>query len=320
MALSDRISSIDQIVEALPISRQVFERLGVLSAQVARQIAIEQVSLGDGTLKGVQVDKLRLGSASISQIEVLNTKADLKQSSARLNQVRGILELGFSLKWEVDLGWLGSWGGTDDLGSLDIPLPEENLNIPDLGDVQVDIPKIDIPSVVAKMAPINNLLLGDFQFSKAQLDKLTLPGAGLSISGMGIGSLSLSSLNLPGVDGASLSLQKAAPTADLELPGASLSNLKIPDVDMPSITSGSFGTVAEASTRSITANLGILKVTLAVSPVVHLDIGSMSISDAKLSASIEELVLNGISLPVSLEGISASGLDLNDVKVEQVTF
>lgn len=320
MALSDRISSIDQIVEALPVSRQVLERLGVLSAQVARQIAIEQVSLGDGTLKGVQVEKLKLGSASIRQIEVLNTTANLKQSSARLNQVRGILELDFSLKWEIDLGWLGSWDGTDDLGSLDIPLPEEHLNIPDLSDVQVDIPKIDIPSVLAKMAPVNNLLLGDFQFSKAQLDKLILPSAGLSISGMAVGNLSLSSLNLPGVDGASLSLKEAGPTADIELPGASLSNVKIPDVDLPSVTSGSFGTVAQASTRSITANLGILKVTLAVSPVVHLDIGSMSISDAKLSASIEELALNGISLPVSLEGLSASGLDLNDVKVEKVTF
>lgn len=172
----------------MPVSREVLERLGVLSSQVARQIAIERVNLGDGTLKDVQVDKLKLGSASIQQIEVLNTTANLKQSSARLNQVRSILELDFSLDWEVDLGWLGSWDGKDDLGSLDIPLPEEHLNIPDLNDVQVAIPKIDIPSVLAKMAPVSNLPLGDFRFSKAQLDKLGLPSSGLSLSGMGVGS------------------------------------------------------------------------------------------------------------------------------------
>ncbi len=320
MALSDRISSIDQIADALPVSRELLERLGVLSSQVARKIAIEQVSVNEGTLKDVHVDKLALGSASIGKIEVADTRANLKQSSAKLNQVRSILELGLSLDWEVDLGWLGSWDGSDDLGSIDIPVPEENLTIPDLDDVELDIPKISIPSVVAKMEPVSHLPLGDFKLSKAQIDELVLPSAGLSVSGMGVGDLSLSSLNLPGADASSLSLKEGSPTAKVTLPGASVGDLKIPEVNLPSITSGNIATAAHPSTHSITANLGILKVTLSVSPVVHLDIGSMSISDAKLGANIGEVSLNEISLPVTLEGLSASGVDLNEVRVDKITF
>ena len=320
MALSNRIASIDQIADALPVSREMLERIGVLSSQVARKVAIEQVTVGEGTLKDVHVDKLQLGSASIKTIEVLNTSAQLKQSSAQLNKVRGILELGFSLDWKVDLGWIGSWDGSDDLGSIDIPIPEENLTIPDLDNVKLDIPKVSIPSAVAKMEPVTQLPLGDFKLSKAQLNGLVLPSSGLSVSGMGVGDLSLSSVNLPGVNASSLSLKEGAPTANITLPGASLSNLKVPDVGLPTITSGSISTAAHASTRSITTNLGILKVTLSVSPVVHLDIGSMSISDAKLAATIGELSLDEISLPVTLEGLNASGVDLDDIKVDKITF
>ena len=48
MSLKERLSA-DNLLDSLPVSRDLLTRLGVLGAQVSRKIAIDQVSVQDGT-------------------------------------------------------------------------------------------------------------------------------------------------------------------------------------------------------------------------------------------------------------------------------
>ena len=59
---------------------------------------------------------------------------------------------------------------------------------------------------------------------------------------------------------------------------------------------------------------------IAVTPTVHLNVGSMTLSDAKLGATLGKVSLNDISLPVALEGISGGELGLNSISVNKLTF
>ncbi|MEE3320791.1 MAG: hypothetical protein VX258_08875 [Pseudomonadota bacterium] len=319
MSLKERLSA-DSLMESLPVSRDLLTRLGLLGAQVSRKIAIDQVSVDNGTLNNLKVEKVNLGSASIGSLKVQNGSASVNNANAVLNQVRSILELGFHLDWEIDLGWIGSWDGSENMGSLDIPVDLGTITVPDLGDIDLQIPSIDIPGLVAEMKPIDQLDLGNLDLSGVRLDKLSLPSAGLSITGMGVGDLTLSSVTVPSADGEAMRVNRAAPTGKLNLPGASLENVAIPAVNMPAATSGSFSADATASDKSLGIDIGLLKVSIRVTPTVHLDVGSMTLSDAQLAADLGKVSLDDISLPVSLEGISGGELGLNSISVNKLTF
>ncbi|MGB2248718.1 MAG: hypothetical protein ACPH3N_13645 [Alcanivorax sediminis] len=319
MSLKERLSP-DSLLESLPVSRDLLTRLGLLGAQVSRKIAIDQVSVDSGTLSNLKVEKVTLGSASIGTLKVTNSSASVDNATAVLNQVRTLVELGFRLDWKIDLGWIGSWDGREDLGSIDIPVDLGTITIPDLGDIDLQIPAIDIPGLVAEMQPINQLDLGALEIAGVRLDKLGLPSTGLSITGMGVGDLTLSSLTVPAADSEALRINRAAPTGTLNLPGAALQNVSIPAISMPEATSAAFAADAEASEKSLSVNLGILKVTIAVIPKVHLNVGSMTLKDAKLAAELGNVSINDISLPVAMEGITGGELGLNSISVNKLTF
>ena len=113
MSLKERLSA-DSLLDSLPVSRDLLTRLGLIGAQVSRKIAIDQVSVDSGTLNNLKVEKVNLGSASIGSLKVENGSASVNNAKAVLNQVRSIVELGFRLNWEIDLGWIGSWDGSED--------------------------------------------------------------------------------------------------------------------------------------------------------------------------------------------------------------
>ena len=319
MSLKERLSA-DSLLDSLPVSRDLLTRLGLIGAQVSRKIAIDQVSVDSGTLNNLKVEKVNLGSASIGSLKVENGSASVNNAKAVLNQVRSIVELGFRLNWEIDLGWIGSWDGSEDMGSLDIPVDLGTITVPDLGDINLQIPTIDIPGLVADMRPIDQLDLGSLELAGVRLDKLSLPGAGLTISGMGVGDLTLSSVTVPSAAGEALRVNRAAPVQSLRLPGASLENVAIPSISMPAATSGSFNADATASDKSLGIDVGILKVSVAVTPTVHLNVGSMTLSDASLAADLGKVSINDISLPVSLEGITGGEMALDAISVSKLTF
>ena len=319
MSLKERLSA-DSLLDSLPVSRDLLTRLGLIGAQVSRKIAIDQVSVDSGTLNNLKVEKVNLGSASIGSLKVENGSASVNNAKAVLNQVRSIVELGFRLNWEIDLGWIGSWDGSEDMGSLDIPVDLGTITVPDLGDINLQIPTIDIPGLVADMRPIDQLDLGSLELAGVRLDKLSLPGAGLTISGMGVGDLTLSSVTVPSAAGEALRVNRAAPVQSLRLPGASLENVAIPSISMPAATSGSFKADATASDKSLGIDVGILKVSVAVTPTVHLNVGSMTLSDASLAADLGKVSINDISLPVSLEGSTGGELALDAISVSKLTF
>jgi hypothetical protein len=320
MSVKDKIPSAESIMESLPLPRDFLARLGVISAQVTRKLTIDQVEIDSGDLGDVSIDKVTLGSASVGSINITNTAATLHNSSAVLNNVRAIVALHFRLNWEIDLGWIFKKSGSEDMGTLDIPVDLGDIDIPDLDNIDLAIPAVNIPATAMAMLPVTNLDLGKFSLNQAQVDKLGLPSAGLSLTGLGVGNVTLSSLNVPAANAQSLAVVSAAPEKNILLPGASLDNLTIPTTSIPQILSGNIQTAATSSAQSIGVNLGFLDISIAVTPTVHLNIEDMTLSDVELSATIGQVKVNDIDLAVAVQGIKATGMNLNGVNVSSVKF
>jgi len=320
MSVKDKILNPDSLLDNFPLPKDLLNRIGITLNQATRSIAINELNSTSGSLKNVDIEKVTLGNATIGNIVVNDAEVNLKNSSASMQNVRTIVELEFTLKWAIDLGWLGSWSDTDSLGSIDIPLELGNLDIPNLDDIDLAIPTINIPSVVAEMAPIKELDLGKVALTAAQLQKTLLPEGGLSLTGLGVGSLAVNDITLPGISVDKAYIKEASPEKPIVLPSANLQNIQVPTTSIPNVQSGSFSTAATASDKSLSVDLGILDITLSVTPTVHLDVEKMLLKDIELSALVKKLSLGNISIPAEIEGITVNGIDLEKISIDSVSM
>lgn len=296
------------------------ERIAPVIAQLLRTINIDQVRAESGTLRDLDVAKVVLGEASIDRIVLTGTSAKLKGAQAFMQSVRMVLELRFTLEWEVDLGWLGSWDGSENLGSLPFGMNLGNINVPSLADIDFSIPTLSVEDVKAKVEPINGLDLGGAQIKKVMAKDTDIPADGFGVSGLGIGSASMKNLSVPKTSTASASIEEFQPNSEVELPGIELSDLELPAARVDNVKTGGFNFLAQASARSIGADLGILAIKLIVEPMVHLDVGSMTIQDVELSAMAKKLKVQDIHVPVTLRGITMNDLALQAVKIGEVSL
>lgn len=296
------------------------ERVGPILAQVLRKISIDQIRAESGTLGDLDVAKVVLGDATIDKVILTGTSATLNGAQAFLQTVRMVLDLQFTLEWEVDLGWIGNWSGTENLGSLPFGLNLGNVSVPSLANINLSIPNVTVDNVQAVVNPINNLDLGGAKITKVMARDTDVPADGFSLVGLGLGSASIKNFSVPKTSTATATIEEFEPNSAIKLPGAEVSNLQIPSSQVENISTGGFNFLAQASARSLGVDLGILAVRIIVTPVVHLDVGSMIIQDVELSAMANRLNVQGIQVPVKIRGITVRDIILQTVKIGEISL
>lgn len=320
MALKDTLAKAEAVFDEMGLPRDILTRLGLSVAQATKFLNIDQVQIQSGNIKSVDVDKVQFGDATIQKIEVTDTTASLKNASVYLQNVRTITELKFTLIWKVDLGFIGSWSGTNNLGTIDIPFTVGDMTVPGLNNINMAIPSVQVPGVQAQMTPITHLALGQTAMTGIGVFNTKLPSAGFTMNGLGVGSMAMNNIQIPATSTVKSTIQTVTPANNIVLPGVKMQNINIPAVSIPDIKSGAISTSAIAASRSITADIGILDVTLKVTPTIHLDIAAMVIHDAELSALIKTMDVKNISIPVSINGVTVNEIGLSQLKVNQVTL
>lgn len=320
MSMKDTLAKAGSLLDELGAPRDFLERLTMTISQTYKKVRIDQVNIRSGAINSLDVDKVLLGTATIERIQINGLSANLQNGAATLKNVRTIIELGFALEWKIDLGFIGSWSGSDNLGSIDIPFAVGDIAIPALNDIQLFIPSVEVPGVSALMEPLDNLHLGKTQITGIGVSDTELPNQGFALSGLGVGSMNVAGVNVPSATSKRASIQEVAPENHIVLPQASLQELEIPATRVDDIVSPSFGTTAVVSEKKLTADFGILSVTLKVTPTVHLNVASMAITDVELYAMANDLSLQNISLPVSMRGIKIDNVDLAEININQISL
>lgn len=294
--------------------------VGPILAQLFKKIKINQVRAESGSIADLDVDKVILGDATINKIILTGTSAKLKGAQAFLQNVRMVLQLKFTLQWKVDLGWLGSWDGTNDLGSLPFGMDLGNISIPSLANIDMNIPSMSVDNVKAQLNPINNLDLAGARIKKISAKETEIPADAFGLSGIGIGSASIKNLSVPKTATEAVSIEEFTPNAAVVLPGVELANVQIPSARVDNVSTGGFNFMAQASSRSIGADLGILAIKLIVTPIVHMDVGTMTIQDVVLAATASKLQVQDIQLPVTIRGINLKNMVLQTVDIGEIAM
>lgn len=287
---------------------------------LSKRINVDQLRAEGGSLGDLRIDKVTLGDASIGNIAVTNTNARLQSAQAFLRNVRTVLQLGFRLDWKVDLGWIGNWGGSENLGSLGFGMNVGNVSVPSLGNINMTIPAMAVPNAAATIQPIDNINLGAAKFKNLVANDTGLPAAGFTLAGMGLGGMAVSNITVPATHTEQASIEEFALNNAVSIPAVEITNLRIPAARIANITTGGFAVPAQASSRCLEVDLGILEIKLCVTPTVHMNVESMHIQDAQLSATIGKMKLENMRVPVSARGITMDDLALEGVRVNNVTI
>jgi hypothetical protein len=300
------------------ISGAILNRLPEILSPLLKRVNIEELAVNSGTIGNISIDKVNIGIAKIDKVTLANTVATVKAGSVFLQNVRMNLELQFHLDWWYDL-WIASDSGTSDLGSMWFSMSIGNVAVPALQDIHMNIPSVEIHNVTGSIPPINSLKLGDAGFTSLVAKKTTLPVTGFSLSGLGMGVFSLSSAQVPQTFTDEASIASFTPSAEIALPGFTMTALNVPQTSIPNVTSDQFTLDARAGDRSIGVDAGIFGVTIRVTPIAHMAIGAMVMSNLSMSASVGSVVATDIRVPVNVKGIVLDNLTMTDIGVKNIT-
>ncbi len=286
---------------------------------MAQTINIAQASVVSGAIADIKIDEIVLGALTIGQLVLQGTSLNVAAGSAFLDNVRIVITLDFTFGWWINLGfWSDS--GTADLGSLSFGLSLGNVSIPSLNNIPLTVPNAVLANLSAAIAPITSIDLGGGTFGATTASNVVLPKSGFALTGLGLGAVSIAGVQVPETTVAAISIQDVHPSANIVLPNASLGPVQIPSATAADVQgTAPVSLSGTASQQGLGLNLGLLGGTLNVTPTAYISIGAVQLQGVSLSGSVTQAILQNIGVPVDLQGISLSNIDIGQVSVASIT-
>lgn len=296
--------------------------LDSLASAVLRRINIAQLASVSGRAESVSIDNVSFGNTSVEKVNIKNLSTNISCGSAILRNVRVILELHYKVNWSYDLKWLGSDSGSKVLGSKAKPIPLHDIRIPVLQDISLNIPEAEVEDIDADIQPFTNLGLGAVSFEKLAVNNTNLPSDGFSLSGMNFKSFELDSFGVPATDSENVTISQFSPDNPVSLPSITVNGIDIPSVAIDDVTSDAAVSIMDIQPEEFEAPVfkigDFFKAYFIVTPVLHLQIGELVLSELEAAASIGLVRVEGASSAVAASGIKLDRLTLNDLTVNQV--
>jgi hypothetical protein len=292
-----------------------------LALTALRSIDVAQLLVGSGSFGSLHVQDLTVGAATVDRLVIQGITAGIHSGSAFLQNVRFLLELRLSLHWWHDVG-LWSDSGDQGLGSLSFAMGIGNVAVPSLSNINLAVPSATVTGASLNVPPVRDLDLGSAGLRDVRVEDVKLPASGFGVDGLQLGAVTVASLGVPDATARSLKVGELAPSGPLRLPAVEVGNIRVPTAQVPNIVSQGAVDIAnaQATRRGVELDLGVIGFTFWVAPVVDIHIGALTLSDVSLSAAIDRLRVEGVSLPVTVHGVSAGDLKLNQLTVNQISL
>jgi hypothetical protein len=296
------------------------QHIPILLTGVTRKVNIAQVLAAAGQFTDIEIDKIVLGSALIGQVTLNGTSLNVRSGSAFLQNVRIVLELQFSLDWWYDIG-IASGHGTDNLGSLSFGIDVGDVLVPSLNNIPLTIPNFTATNVSAGFAPITNLDLAGGSFTGLKATSTTIPADGFQLSGLGVGAVSIGNVQAPRTLVDKVSIQDFKPNGNIVVPSLQLGPVQLPSANAGDIQTGAaIAFDGIASKRGLSASLGIFGVTIWVTPIAHISIGSLDLQGVSIAGSVNQATIQNVSVPVDIRGINLKTIDIGQIDVNNITL
>jgi hypothetical protein len=312
----------DNLIDKSEIEKHVESylqtRLPSLLQAVTQQINISQIAAASGVLQNLSIDRLVLGDVNIDRLVIQGTTASIQSGRAILQSVRVNLELKMSLDWWVDV-YIYSDSGSEDLGSISFNISIGDVLIPAFQNINLSIPTITAQNLGASISPVSNLALGNGSFRGLKAQDTTLPAQGFQLNGLGFSNLSLGKFQMPATVTRRAGVDDFTFDSNLIIPSATLSGIQLPATAINDIQSDPVAVDGMPSRRGVDVNLGIFGFTFWIQPIAHIQISKLLMQDVHLTASIPQVSLENMHIPVDVQGISMTDLRVNNLDITDIT-
>lgn len=294
---------------------------GVLNA-ILRRLDVSSVSLEKLSAEDINVGRIELDNASVANVELSDMKASVSTDSARLFNVRSVVSLNLSIDWRVRVPLFPDPSGT--IGPLGIPVPFKlgNVDIADIDTINIEVPSASVTGAQVSIQPLTNLGFDGGEAENINLSTLQMPSNGFAMSGLSYDSFDLNHLGMPDGNIASANIGELSPNGALQIPQTEIRDVQIPAVDVPTVNSVSPINVENAESDIIPPipfDLGILVLTIRLTPTMDLNIERLELSDMQASSSIDRISLNDMSTSVKVSDVSISGIAMEQLSINQVS-
>ena len=295
---------------------------GVVNA-IMRRLDVSSIGVKKLEAESINVGRIELGDASVDNMELTDLTSNVTTGSARLMNVRSVVSINLSLDWRVRLPFVRDPRGT--IGPIGLPVPFKlgNVDVDDIDPIQIEVPSATVTGVEVEIQPITNFSFNGGSASAIDLSTMQLPANGFAISGLSYDAFDLSHVGLPDGTIANAKIGELAPNGELSIPSVEVRNVQIPSVEVPTVESTSPINVENATSDvvpSIPIDLGILVLTIRVTPTMDLNIERLELADMQAASSIDKITLQNIASPVLVKDVTVGGINLDQVTVNQVSL
>jgi len=296
--------------------------LDALTSAVLRRIRIARLAAHSGEAGSARIEKVEFTNVGVEKADIENLTTKVKCGAALLRNVRLILELHYEVGWSYDLKWLGSDSGTKTLGSTAKPIPLHDFRIPVLQDIALQIPQATVTDIQADVDSVADLDLGGVAFEGLELNNTRLPSDGFSITGLSFGSFELESFGVPGSDSDDVRIERFAPTKPVKLPTLTVRDIETPAVGIDDVVSDGAVSLMDIQTEVFEAPVfkigDFFKVKFVTTPVLHLQIGELVLTELEGSAAIGSVAVSGVSAELAALGVGLDRLHLDSLTIDDV--
>jgi hypothetical protein len=287
----------------------------------AHKINVAQLLVAAGQVADVKIDRIVPGPIHIDRLSLQGISADLKSAKALLKSVRLLLELQFSVDWWYNIG-IWSDSGSDDLGKIFFPLPIGDVEVPSLSNIVLNIPEVSATNVTATIGPIVNFDLGGGAFTGVSATNAAIPTNGFQLSGLGLISASIGNVGIPQTLVDNVRIQDFSPSGNIVVPNVQLSQLQLPLASAGDVQSEApIAIDTEATSRGLRFRLGdVFGFTFWVTPFAHAHIASFLLSGLSVSGSVDQASIQNITVPVDIQGISLTTINIGQIDANNITL
>ncbi|MBM7808060.1 hypothetical protein JOD57_003897 [Geodermatophilus bullaregiensis] len=281
---------------------------------------VPDAQLGQLTVTQIQVGELNAGPIQVGRLVLNDTRTAVQTGAAAFSNLRVELRLELTLRWKItiDLGFFErTWDGSIPFGVQTPMIRVGDLTLPGLQRFDLGLASVSVEQLEATVGPLRDLTLSGLTAEQVRVADMTAPVQDFTITGLGLGGASLEGLNLPD---ASVGAVTIARLRGLAVP---MDSVTIPDIALPAANAGrivgeGLDTDAESNPIDLTADAGILEVTLELVPGVRLLADQLILDGVNLALSVGSLELHDVVLPYEVLNLTLSQLGIQTVDVPKI--
>jgi hypothetical protein len=281
---------------------------------------IPDAEIGRLTVGQISVGQLNAGPVEVGRLVLNDPRTSLRTGVAAFRNLRAQLRLQLDLRYKitVDLGfWEKTWQGEIALGKQSPTISVGDLTLPGLGALDIDLATLGVDGVQATVGPLQNLTLGGLAADQVRVADVTAPLQDITVTGLTLGGVSLEGVGLPDAAAGTTTIARLQGQA-FPLGSVTIPNVVLPAAKAGPITAAGLDATADSNPIDVTADVGLLDVTLMLVPGVRLIADELVLDGVSLGLDIGSLELHDVVLPYEALNLTLSQIGITTVDIPKI--